>query len=624
MRFGSRSQLWQMAVDAGLIAGAWYLAFWLRFDHGIPPPYGRLFEQTIYIVVPLKLAVFVLFGLYSHWWRYVSIRDMWSVLRGVVVACLIAALAVYLINPVPGFRVPRGVFALDLLLLLGFVAGVRLLARTILERPAPRALVARGKEALIVGAGDAGQLIVREMLRSPALGYTPIGIVDDDTRKRRLRLHGIKVVGTTAELPEILADLRPAEVIIAIPSAAGETRANIVAFCRDAGVPVKTLPSVYELIAGDLQLARQLREVQVEDVLGREAVELDVESVASYLAGQTVLVTGAGGSIGAELCRQIAAVGPERLVLVEHSETALVEIARELVQERRFSAVARVLADVKNQTKMRQVFERYRPSVVFHAAAYKHVPLMEANPIEAVRNNVIATKVMAEVAAEFEARAFVLVSTDKAVNPTNVLGQTKLVCEWIVHSSALDDATTTRFLAVRFGNVLASSGSVIPLFRRQIARGGPVTVTHHEMTRYFMTIPEAAQLIVQAGAIGESGDVFVLDMGEPVKILDLAHNMIRLSGKEPGRDIAVEFIGPRPGEKLHEELWADGEDASPTSHPKIRRASAVNVDPPWLEEELAELSRLVESGDTLELVARLGAVASSPHRISVESEEPVQ
>jgi len=624
VRFGNRSQLWQMAVDAALIAGAWYLAYWLRFDHGIPAPYSRLFEETIYIVVPLKLAVFILFGLYSHWWRYVSIRDMWSVLRAVLVACLVAELAVYLINPVPGFRVPRGVFALDLLLLLGLVAGVRLLARTILERPAPRALVARGKEALVIGAGDAGQLIVREMLRSPALGYTPIGIVDDDSRKRRLRLHGIKVVGATAELPEIIADLRPAEVIIAIPSAAGETRARIVAACRDAGVPVKTLPSVYELIAGDLQLARQLREVQVEDVLGREAVELDVESVASYLAGQTVLVTGAGGSIGAELCRQIVAVGPERLVLIEHSETALIEIARELVQERRFSAVARVLADVKNPTKMRQVFERYRPSVVFHAAAYKHVPLMEANPIEAVRNNVLATKVMADVAAEFEARTFVLVSTDKAVNPTNVLGQTKLLCEWIMHSSALDDAIPTRFLAVRFGNVLASSGSVIPLFRRQIARGGPVTVTHPEMTRYFMTIPEAAQLIVQAGAIGVSGDVFVLDMGEPVKILDLAHNMIRLSAKEPGRDIAVEIIGPRPGEKLHEELFADGEDASPTSHPKIRRVSAVNADPAWLEEELAELARLVESGDTLELVARLGATASSPQRVEVESEEPVQ
>jgi FlaA1/EpsC-like NDP-sugar epimerase len=623
MRFGSRSQVWQMAVDASLIAAAWYLAFWLRFDHGIPAPYERLFEETIYIVIPLKLGVFILFGLYSHWWRYVSIRDMWSVLRGVIVACLVAELAVYLINPVPGFRVPRGVFALDLLLLLGFVAGVRLLARTILERPGPRALVARGKEALVIGAGDAGQLIVREMLRSPALGYTPIGIVDDDPRKRRLRLHGIKVIGTTEDLPGLIADTRPDEVIIAIPSAAGETRARIVAACRDAGVPVKTLPSVHELIMGDLHLARQLREVQVEDVLGREAVELDVESVASYLAGQTVLVTGAGGSIGSELCRQIAAVGPERLVLVEHAENALVEITRELVHERRFSAVAPVLGDAKNRGKMRQVFERYRPSVVFHAAAYKHVPLIEANPVEAVRNNVVSTQVMAEVAAEFEVRTFVLVSTDKAVNPGNVLGQTKLLCEWIVHSAALEEGVDTRFLAVRFGNVLASSGSVIPLFRRQIARGGPVTVTHPEMTRYFMTIPEAAQLIVQAGAIGESGDVFVLDMGEPVKILDLAHNMIRLSGKEPGRDIAVETIGPRPGEKLHEELWAEGEEASPTSHPKIRRASAMNVDPVWLEEELAELARLVESGDTLELVARLGAAVRSPRRIGVEIGETI-
>jgi FlaA1/EpsC-like NDP-sugar epimerase len=610
-----------MAVDAGLIAAAWYLAFWLRFDNGIPGWYDRLFEETIYIVVPLKLAVFILFGLYSHWWRYVSIRDMWSVLRGVIVACLVAALAVYLINPVRGFRVPRGVFALDLLLLLGFVAGVRLLARTILERPGPRAIVARGKEALVVGAGDAGQLIVREMLRSPALGYTPIGIVDDDPRKRRLRLHGIKVIGTTDELPSLLADARPDEVIIAIPTAAGETRASIVAACRDAGVPVKTLPSVHELIVGDLHLSRQLREVQVEDVLGREAVELDVESVASYLAGQTVLVTGAGGSIGSELCRQIAAVGPERLVLVEHAENALVEIARELVHERRFSAVAPVLADVKNRAKMRQVFERYRPTVVFHAAAYKHVPLIEANPLEAVRNNVVATEVMAKIAAEFEVLRFVLVSTDKAVNPSNVLGQTKLLCEWIVHSAAVEEGIDTRFLAVRFGNVLASSGSVIPLFRRQIARGGPVTVTHPEMTRYFMTIPEAAQLIVQAGAIGESGDVFVLDMGEPVKIVDLAHNMIRLSGKEPGLDVAVEVIGPRPGEKLHEELWADGEIASPTSHPKIQRASAVNVDPVWLEAELGELERLVEDGDTLELVARLGAAVRNPRRIGVE--EPV-
>jgi FlaA1/EpsC-like NDP-sugar epimerase len=281
-----------------------------------------------------------------------------------------------------------------------------------------------------------------------------------------------------------------------------------------------------------------------------------------------------------------------------------------------------ILADGRSRAKLKQVFERYRPSVVFHAAAYKHVPLMEANPLESVRNNVLATQVAAEVAAEHEAATFVLVSTDKAVNPKNVLGQTKLLCEWIVRAAALK-GNGTRFLTVRFGNVLASSGSVIPLFRRQIARGGPVTVTHPEMTRYFMTIPEAVQLIVRVGAIGESGDVFVLDMGEPVKIVDLAHNMIRLSGKEPGRDIAVVTIGPRPGEKLHEQLWAEGEEVTPTSHPKISRATAQHVDPAWLEDELADLGRLVEAGDTLETVARLGAIVRAPKWITVEQHETV-
>jgi FlaA1/EpsC-like NDP-sugar epimerase len=623
VRFASRSQLWQLAVDAGLIAAAWYLAFWLRFDTGIPVPYDRLFDRTIYIVIAIKLGVFILFGLYSHWWRYVSLRDMWAILRGVLAAAIVAGLAVYLINPVQGFRVPRSIIALDLLILLGLVAGARLLARTILERPGPRALVARGKEVLVIGAGDAGQLIVKEMLRNQNLGYTPIGIVDDDPRKRRLRLHGIKVIGMTPELPELIEDVRPDEVIIAIPSAAGETRQQIVTACRDAGVPVKTLPSVHELIAGNLQLARQLREVQVEDVLGREAVDLDLERIAAYLAGETVLVTGAGGSIGSELCRQIAAVRPGRLVLVEHGENSLFEIERELVHERRFPAVVPVLADLGNRAKMRQIFERYRPGVVFHAAAYKHVPLLEANPLESVRNNALATAVIVEVATEFEAKAFVLVSTDKAVNPKNVLGQTKLLGEWIVRSAALPAGDGTRLLAVRFGNVLASSGSVIPLFRRQIARGGPVTITHPDMTRYFMTIPEAAQLIVQAGAFGESGDVFVLDMGEPVKILELAQNMIRLSGKEPGRDVAIEFTGIRAGEKLHEELWAAGEEPAPTAHPKINRATAQSVDPGWLEDELAELERLVEAGDTLEVVARLNAAVKAPRRAAVEVDEQV-
>ncbi len=575
----SRRRIWQAAVDAGLITLAWWLSFTLRFDYGIPGAYERLLDRTIWMVVPIQLAVLVAFGVYNHWWRYVSIRDIWRLAQAVAVATLVAVLAVYLANPVSDLRLPRSIAVMDFLIVLALVAGARLLTRTVMERPTPRAFVARGREVLVVGAGDAGQLILREILRNPALGYSPIGLVDDNVRKRNMRLQGVRVMGTTKDLPRILRDHKPDEVIIAIPSAAGETRQEIVEACRDAGVPVKTLPAVHELIAGDLNLARQLREVQVEDVLGREAVELDLASIASYITGETVLVTGAGGSIGSELCRQLAALGAETLILVDHAESPLVEIERELVHERGFAAVVPLLADTKNRARMQEIFERYRPGVVFHAAAYKHVPLMEANPVESVRNNVLSTKVLAEVASEVGAKRFVLVSTDKAVNPQNVLGQTKSICEWVVSAAAAREQNGTQFISVRFGNVLGSSGSVIPLFRRQIARGGPVTVTHPEMTRYFMTVPEAAQLIVQAGAIGESGAIFVLDMGTPLRILDLAQNMIRLSGKEPERDIPIEFIGVRPGEKLHEELWGPGEEAIPTAHPKILRCEWAPVDP---------------------------------------------
>jgi FlaA1/EpsC-like NDP-sugar epimerase len=618
----NRRRVFHLVVDACLIALAWYLAFALRFDFEIPTRYVDLLGKTILIVVGLKIAVFVLSGFYNHWWRYVSVRDMWSIVRGVVLASILVFVVIYLVEPVENLRLPRSVFVSDLLLLLALVTGVRLLARTLMERPGRTRFVARGKEVLVVGAGDAGQLILREMQKNPTLAYTPIGLVDDDSRKHNVRVHGVRVLGTTADLAALIADNRPDEVIIAIPSAAGETRQQIVNVCRDAGVPVKTLPAVHELISGDLNLSRQLREVQVEDVLGREAVELDLASIASYLTGETVLVTGAGGSIGSELCRQIAAVGADRIILVDHGENALVDIERELALERNYTSTVPVLADAKDRAQMRRLFERFHPGVVFHAAAYKHVPLMEENPLESVRNNVFSTSAMADVASELGAKRFVLVSTDKAVNPKNVLGQTKAVCEWIVEAAAAREQNGTHFISVRFGNVLGSSGSVIPLFRRQIARGGPVTVTHPDMTRYFMTIPEAVQLIIQAGAIGESGDVYVLDMGTPVRILDLAQNMIRLSGKEPDRDVAIEFIGARPGEKLHEELWADGEDAAPTAHAKILRCATQPVDPLWLEEELAELERLVGAGETVELVARLGAMVRAPQRVGAVQHEP--
>jgi FlaA1/EpsC-like NDP-sugar epimerase len=617
----NRHRIWQLAADAGLVAGAWILAFYLRFDNGLPPYYQTLLWRTILIVVAIKLAVFVAFGFYNRWWRYVSTRDMWGAARGVAVGCLVADITVYLVSPVSGLRLPRLIAVTDLLLTLAFIAASRMIARSVFERPQARSLIARGKEVIVVGAGDAGKLMLREMLRTPALGYTPTGLVDDDPKKQNMRLEGIRVLGTTADLPHILRDNRPDEVLIALPSASGETRQRIVEIARDEGVPVKTLPGLHELIAGDLDLAGQIRPVQVEDVLGREPVEVDFEAVASYLRDETVLVTGAGGSIGSELCRQIARVGPRRLILVDHGETPLFEIERELLDDRSFTAAVPVLADVKSPARMRQIFESYRPTVVFHAAAYKHVPMMEANPLESVRNNVLATKVVADAAAEFGAARFVLVSTDKALNPRAVYGQSKTLCEWIVEAYGARADIATRFVAVRFGNVLGSSGSVITIFRRQIERGGPVTVTDKEMTRFFMTIAEAAQLVVQAGAHGGRGEIYVLDMGEPVKIVDLARRMIELSGKEPDRDVAIEFTGIRAGEKVHEELFGPEETIAATSHPKILRASRPPINAAWLDEALAELERLVEAGDTLEVVAKLGQITRDPKRVGVTSVE---
>ena len=413
------------------------------------------------------------------------------------------------------------------------------------------------------------------------------------------------MLGTTDELVRILHENRPDEVLIAMPSAPGDLRRKIVDVTRAEGIPVKTLPGLHELIAGDLNLATQVRPVQVEDVLGREQVEVDLERIASYVRKKTVLVTGAGGSIGSELCRQLVRLGVARLVLVDQSESALYEIERELVDERSFPASITVLADCGDPAKMRHAFERYEPKVVFHAAAYKHVPMLEKNPLQAVPNNVVATRVVAEVSVEFGVERFVLISTDKAAKPKNLLGQSKAVCEWIVESFAARDDVGTKFVAVRFGNVLGSSGSVIPIFRRQIEHGGPITVTDPRMTRFFMTIPEASSLVVQAGSMGGSGQIYVLDMGAPVKIVDLARQMIELSGRTE-EQIPIHFVGARAGEKLHEELWNEGEDVGPTKHPKIMRARRVPIDRVWLEDELAGLERLVAEGDTLGVVSKLG------------------
>jgi FlaA1/EpsC-like NDP-sugar epimerase len=608
----NRRRLWQLVFDGLLIAAAWRLAYYLRFDKATPRYYQHLLSWEVFaVVVAVKLAVFVLSGFYNRWWRYVSTRDMWGAFRGVTVATLLADLILYAFPP-EHERLSRGVAALDYLLLLAFVAGTRLLARTLIERPSS-GLVAHGREVIVVGAGDAGQLVVRELQRNRALGATPIGFVDDDPRKRNDRIQGIRVLGTTDELAHILRGNRPDEVLIAMPSAPGEVRRKIVEQTRAEGIPVKTVPALHELISGELNLAGRIRPVQVEDVLGREQVDVDLAEVAAYVRDRAVLVTGAGGSIGAELCRQLSRIGVARLILVEQAESALYEIERELVDERNFTAAIPVLADCGDRPKMRRVLERWPADVVFHAAAYKHVPMLESNPLQAVANNVLTTRAIAEVAVEFGVERFVLISTDKAANPQNLLGHSKAVCEWIVESFALRDDVETRFVAVRFGNVLGSSGSVIPIFRRQLERGGPLTVTNAEMTRFFMTIPEAVTLVVQAGAMGGRGQVYVLDMGKPVKIVDLARQMIELSGHTED-EIGIRFVGARAGEKLHEELWNAGEEVGPTSHPKIMRAARSPIDGAWLEERLDELAALVAEADTLGVVTKLRAMIAEPRR----------
>jgi FlaA1/EpsC-like NDP-sugar epimerase len=614
-----RHSLPQVAVDAGLVALAYYLAFQLRFDWEVPELYQDLFSRTIGFVIVGSVFVFALFGLYRHWMRYATQRDYLQIAEAAVVATLALLAYVAVVQPRLTFdgerfvsvNIPSSVLVLYGLLMLVFVGGARFAVHALYERPL-RGFRARrdARSVVIVGAGDGGRLLLREILRNPELGYRPVGFIDDDPRKQGARIdRGLSVLGTTEQLGEVLEDVEPDEVLIAIPSAPGTVRARVVAACRERGVPVRTMPTVFELLRTGGAVLRQVRPVEVEDVLGREPVRMDLDRVGGYITGRVVLVTGAGGSIGSELCRQIARVGPSKLVLLDHAEDNLFAIRRELVEDRHVLNTVAVLADCKEGERMREVFKEHRPAIVFHAAAYKHVHLMEENPVEAVRNNALATRVMCQVAGESGVSAFVLVSTDKAVSPATVMGASKALAEWAVEA-ADQRYPGTAFCAVRFGNVLGSSGSVVPIFRRQIAAGGPVTVTHRDMTRYFMTIPEAVQLVIRAGSLVQGGEVFVLEMGEPVKIIDLARDMIRLSGLEPDRDIAVEVIGPRPGEKLHEELFNPYERPQPTPSQKILRAEHPPLDPAWVQETFDAVNWLVLDGDAAALAAKVSELSA--------------
>src|SRR4051794_29792268 len=626
-----RHSLPQVAVDAGLVALAYYLAYLLRFDGDVPPLYSDLFARTIGFVVVGSVFVFALFGLYRHWMRYASQRDYLQIAQACVVATFALLAYVAIVQPRltfgdEGFKsipIPAGVTGLYGLLMLVFIGGSRFVVHALYERP-PRGFRARrdARSVLIVGAGDGGRLLLREIMRNPDLGYRPVGFLDDDERKRNARIdRGLEVLGTTQELPHVLEDVEPDEVLIAIPSAPGTLRARVVSACRERGVPVRTMPTVFELLQNGSQLVRQVRDVRVEDILGREPVRMETEATGGYLTGRCVLVTGAGGSIGAELCRQISRVGPAQLVLIDHAEDNLFEIERELVEDRHALNTSAVLADCKEEERMREVFAQYRPTVVFHAAAYKHVGLMEANPVEAVRNNALATRVMARVAGDIGTKIFVLVSTDKAVAPATVMGASKALAEWAIEAADCRYPDTS-FSAVRFGNVLGSSGSVVPIFRRQIAAGGPVTVTDSQMTRFFMTIPEAVQLVIRSGSLARGGETFVLDMGDPVSIMELAKDMIRFAQLEPGKDIAIEIIGRRPGEKLHEELFNAYERPEPTPASKILRAERPAIDPAWVEETFSQISLLVLEGDAATLAATVAELAAV--RAPAEVPEPAE
>ncbi|NPV05199.1 MAG: polysaccharide biosynthesis protein [Syntrophaceae bacterium] len=589
-----------VGLDALLVAVAYLSAYALRFEGDIPPWQWENIEKTLPHLLVVKLVAFHFFGLYRGLWRYTSIVDLQNVIKASSAATAVAALAILFLFRFEGFS--RSVFILDWGLTIFLVGGVRIAARVFttnhvgdlfsLRRNSDSKRKAR-KRLLIIGAGDAGEKFLREILDNPRVHYEPVGFLDDDPRKAGKAIHGIPVLGTVGDIEDL--PVAYDEILIAIPSARGDVMRRVVEACEKTGKRYRTIPKIGELIEGRITV-NTIREVSMEDLIGREKVELDVNRIAAFLRGKRVLITGAGGSIGSELVRQIGPYRPESLILMDFSEYNLYRIELDCRRRRLDTTVEACLADIRDRELMMRVFARHKPHVVFHAAAYKHVPMQELHPGEAVKTNVLGTRNVVEAARQNGVTHFVLVSTDKAVRPTNVMGASKRVAEMIVQSA--DRAGETRFMAVRFGNVIGSSGSVIPLFQQQIAQGGPVTVTHPEITRYFMSIPEAAQLILQAGAMGEGGEIFILDMGEPVRIADMARDLIRLNGLEPDRDIAIEFIGLRPGEKLYEELITVGEGIVPTGHSKVLVLRGTPGDGETLNASIDRLGDIARGQDT--------------------------
>ena len=586
----------KVALDALLFAVAYVVSFKARLET-IEAGQLQTLLVTLPMVVVLKLAIYHYVGAYRSIWRYSSLTDLQELFRGAFFGCAGIVFLDFLL-PEP-MAIPRSIPLIDLALSIVLTGAVRMSVRIVHESsspflrtlPFPARLIgvrsrANARRALVFGAGDAGEMIVREMLRSQRMDYEPLGFVDDDPAKRGQSIHGVLVLGGRADVPDLVQQLQIQEILIAMPSARGKTVRELVQICRNTPANLKILPDLNKVVDGEVHLS-DLRQVSVEDLLGREAAQLDLNLISSYLRGKRILVTGAGGSIGSELCRQILKFAPAEIQLLGRGENSIYEIHRELSRHARFTRLVQVIGDVINKKKLEGVFAMYRPQIVFHAGADKHVPLMELNPDEAVFNNIVGTRNVLEVANAYRAERVVCISTDKAVNPTSVMGCCKRVAELLVRSRLYPDTVA---VAVRFGNVLGSRGSVIPHFQQQIRDGGPITVTHRDIKRYFMTIPEASGLVIQAGAMGKGREIFVLDMGEPVKIWDLATNMVRLAGLEPGRDIDIVETGLRPGEKMHEELLMESETHETTGHLKITCVRGEGIDAMRLLTEIESLT----------------------------------
>ncbi len=580
-----------------LLVLAYYCSFLLRFDFRIQGlGYRNLILQAIPVLLIVKLVVFYYYRLFSGWWKYVGMSDLLDIVKASMVGSGLFYIAIYAIYGIQGY--PRSTFLVDMMLTVAFIGGTRFVVRAYSEQA--RTGFA-GANTLIIGAGRAGNIIIRELKSNATLGYHPVGLVDDNPTKKGISMQGVKVLGTTDDLPDLIEKYEVKRILIAITGAKGAQIQRIIEKCRVCNVQFQILPPMSHLINGSGAI-NQLRQVNIEDLLARDAVQLDLDHIGEKLTNKTILVTGAGGSIGSELVRQVATFNPAKIILFERSENDLHKIDIELAETLPQLNYLPVVGDILDADYVREVIAEHRPHAIFHAAAYKHVPMMEKNCFQAIRNNVVGTFNLAMIADEYRVADFVMISSDKAVRPTNIMGVTKRVAELIILGLQHQN---TKFVSVRFGNVLGSNGSVIPLFKEQLANRKPLTVTHPDATRYFMTIPEATQLVLQASTMGNGGEIFVLDMGKSVKIVDLAENLIRLSGLEPGRDIPIIFTGLRPGEKLYEELMLDGEGIKPTPHQKIRVLDGGAVSFGQVQIWVEQLTDLVECKDIAGLISKL-------------------